>query len=170
MQSGSTLYCTVTGAVSFDYGSSANYCTPHAFKKLYTNSPTGTATTANYVAMGIGGTFDPKYSGNMDIIATGAAGNDTPGDGMLMSLYFGTGTPPANGDNIETAGTTRSQCGAFPALADTPSANFKVPFTALCSVPGFSRNATYWWDLGVKATTGGTATVYTVYSRATELP
>lgn len=170
MQAGSTLYCTVTGSTNIDFGGSENYCTPHAYKKVVGGNPAGTATTANYVAMGVGGTFDPKYSGNMDIIASGGMGNDTPGGGALATIFYGTGTPPANGDNIETAGTTRFQCGSFPPLSDTPSGTFKVPFTANCGQTGFSRNTTYWWDVGVKATGVGTAALYNVFSRTTELP
>lgn len=163
VESGATLFCVTVGQ-------DPNRCTSHAFSSFDCGNPTGTATTANYVAMGCGGTFTPNYTGRVTIETSGGITNNTATRGALATMYYGTGTPPANGDNIETAGSARTRCGPFPALINTPSTTFITPFTAACNINGLIPGTTYWYDLGLKASGAGTASIANAYARANELP
>jgi len=163
IQSGAFLQC-------HDAIGNKNLCTRYGYDSANCGNPTLTAVTANYVAMGCGGEIIPRYSGKVRITIDGAIGNGTAGDGVISTMYYGTGTTPANGDNIETAGTTRTQCGGFPVLANTPSTTFKVPFSITCTATDLAAGTTYWYDVGIKAVTGGNASIYNVRLSADELP
>ncbi len=135
--------------------------TPNVYQALPT-APAGT-TSATGVMMGLRGTITPSGSGIVLFMASGAIANDTGTDGATVRLRYGIGSAPANAAALQ--GTVIA-----PALAFTNAlAGQKVPFTTQGVISGLVIGTTYWWDLSVSATTGGTATISMLSLTALEL-
>lgn len=125
--------------------------------------PTGTASTAAYVMMGLAGSVTPVLSGRVLILITGMAGNSTLADGCNMQISYGTGAAPAN-----AAALSGTQVGAIKKMVASTAAG-KQGFALAFVVTGLVAGTAYWIDLAVEAVTGGTASVYNVDIVAIEL-
>lgn len=104
--------------------------------------------------------FIPRLTGKVKVIVTGKAGNNTASDGYSLKGAFGTVagspsglTPPANGDSVVGVVCTNPQ--------GYTTGNATPPFS-VCGMATLTVGATYWFDLQVESTTGGTVTVSNV--------
>lgn len=159
IESGSTLRCSLISGVT-------NNCTPHAFYGANKGNPTGTTSTAAFVMSGLAGAFTTQHSGNVAITITGLIQNNTASpNGGQVTMYYGTGAAPANGD--AATGTT---CGSVQGILLNPASTPFVPFSITCNVPSLTNGTAYWFDAGVKSITGGTTALFNVYMTATEAP
>lgn len=115
-------------------------------------NPTGTASTAAIIMMGVGGTWavTPKL-GKVRITISGTSFNDTANDGAIIQLRYGTGTAPANGDAI-----TGTQAGRSINVASAFNTQ-TVGFSIVAAITGLTPGTAYWFDIGLAAVTGGTA-------------
>jgi hypothetical protein len=167
--SGSTLYCTTNGSNSPDQGRNSNFCTSRAFGQLAAGNPTAITDTANYRILAVN-TFTPHFSGNMSFAITGGLFNSTNGSGAFVTGYYGTGTPPVNGDLASTAGSNRFQCGGFPVVVNPAGTTMKVPFSVSCSVQNVNRSIPWWYALAGKVITSGSLAPENVYLEHREEP
>ena len=125
-------------------------------------NPTGTTSTTG-VMMGLAGSFNPQSTGNMTLTISGSVSNNTAGDGVVVQCRYGTGTAPVNG-----AALTGTSCGSAP-LAQNPSGGtISVPFSVGASGLVLTKWTPYWFDIGLTAVTGGTATVQNISISAVE--
>jgi hypothetical protein len=127
-------------------------------------TPAGITSTSAFVMLGLGQLatiavpeFTPKLTGKVKVIVTGKAGNNAASDGYALKGMYGTVagspsglTPPANGDAV--VGTS------FTNQIGYTTGNALPPFSC-CGVATLTVGTTYWFDLAVEATTGGTVTV-----------
>jgi hypothetical protein len=113
--------------------------------------PTGTTSTTG-VMMGLAVAFTPVRSGNIMVQVEGQMQNNTGGDGAKASLYYGTGSAPANGAAL--TGTQKGKPGQIDAV---PTASKKWPFGISTIITGLTLNTAIWLDLALAAITGGTA-------------
>lgn len=120
------------------------------------SNPGGTA-SATYVMMGLGTgggaiTFTPNQSGRMLIFASGDVTQNTTADGAQFQLSWGTGAGPANG-----AAVTGNQIGPQPSMTFLTGV-LTVPF-AVQSAVNLQVGVLYWFDIALKALTGGSASL-----------
>ena len=129
-------------------------------------TPAGTTSTSG-VMMGLGTSINakitPTASGKVLFNISGRLANNTLNFVTSATLYYGTGTPPANG-----AAATGTQISTT-ALATLP-ANVQVPYSLQAIVTGLVVGTQYWFDLALSTTSGGTATAVTAQGSAVELP
>lgn len=125
-------------------------------------NPTGTADTTGKM-MGLAGTVTPSFSGRVLIAITGMMGNGAIGDGASVQIRYGTGAAPANADAL--TGTT---LGKLKNMVASTAAGIQGVALAYV-VTGLTIGTAYWIDVGLKAVTGNTATIYDVDIVAVEL-
>lgn len=124
--------------------------------------PTGTTDTTGKM-MGLAGSFTPAITGRVVMVITGNIASSASADGAAAQLTYGTGSAPANAAALTgTAAGTIAQVTAVNVNAD------KYPFTCL-AYASLTAGTTYWFDLRLKATTAGTASVTSIYMLAVEL-
>lgn len=129
-------------------------------------APTGTASTAAQVMMGLGSTckITPNASTRVFFQMQGAFANNTANDGAIGQLRFGTGAAPANA--AAATGTTLSGNLAQVAFA---TANSSSSFNTLGVATGLTPGTAYWFDMSLAAITGGTASINNVGCTAYEM-
>lgn len=118
-----------------------------------TTSNVGTAvtTSAAFVMAGYGLTFTPKKTGIVLVLWYGGASNNTGGDGVILKLAYGTGAAPSGG--VAAVGT---QAGVNITITNA-GANAVIPFSHVVLITGLTVGTTYWFDLQIAQTGGGTA-------------
>lgn len=126
-------------------------------------NPTGTASTSAFVMMGLACSFTPHSTGNVLFQVQGIILNSVGGDGMNARLYEGSGTAPLNG--AAQTGTQISTVASF----TSPTGSTSAPATLIGLATGLAVGTTYWFDVAVEATTGGTASFQNVTMIAHEL-
>lgn len=115
--------------------------------------PTGT-TSLTGVMMGLAGSITPTMTGRIRVVVCGTIFNaNAIGDGANVQIRTGTGSAPANGDAL--TGTTAGGLSKYIA----PTTACKVPFAVSAIVSGLTLNVARWIDVGLAATTAGTATI-----------
>jgi hypothetical protein len=133
-------------------------------------NPAGTTTFNPGVMCGIstagGGaaTITPVRSGKIVIIIPGYGSNNTINNSGACIIRYGTGTAPVNG-----AAATGTIVGAESSWL-VAVASQRMPFSVCAVVTGLTLGTTYWIDLGLRAITGGTASVTGLAVTAYELP
>ena len=125
------------------------------------STPAGNATGA-VVHMGLGTTikFTPSISTRLHIHFQANVSNSVGGDGVLMGIYYGTGTPPANGIAAPAVGATlvgSSGPSYMRSISNVANDQHTVGLTYI--VTGLVVGTTYWFDYGIANVTGGTATL-----------
>lgn len=130
------------------------------------SDPTG-ATSSTGVMMGLAGAFTPVKSGKLDILITGNISNSASGGGGSVTIRWGTGSAPANGDALTgtIAGKPSGIVNAALALLVPGSGNF----TCMDIISGLTLNTEYWFDVSVVRAGGGTATINNVVIKIVEL-
>jgi len=118
------------------------------------SNPTGTTNTTGLM-MGLAVAFTPTRSGIIVVQVEGQMTNQTVSDGAKTTLYYGTGTAPANAAAI--TGTAAGQPSQIDAV---PTAAKKWPFGITTIISGLTLNTAIWLDLALAAITGGTANLY----------
>lgn len=129
-------------------------------------APTGTA-SATYVNMGLGSSWKltPSNYTSVRIHINGQMVNNTTGDGINIIMCYGTGAAPGNG-----TGPTGTTVGINTIFTDlTGILTNGVPFSKEYIITGLTATTAYWFDLQVKAVTGGTASVLNCEFTAQEL-
>lgn len=125
-------------------------------------APAGTTSLVG-VMMGLGVNFIPASAGVTQLIISGDITNNTASDGANVQCRFGTGAAPANGAAL--TGTTLGSLKKWvPAAVTTQKGHFVCAGIVLLNV-----NTTYWFDVGLAAVTGGTATIADVDVAASEI-
>lgn len=121
-------------------------------------NPTGTTSTT-FVMSGAGRILTPAMSGRIHIAVSGTLANSDATHGAKAHIYYGTGTPPANG-----AAFTGNAPGGTALLAPTgyTGNNVSAPFCLVAIVPLLTLGTAYWIDLAIAAIGGGTASVSNV--------
>lgn len=122
---------------------------PAAAQKL-NQFPAGTTNTTG-VAMGMSLQITPVVSGFVEINFQGNASNSGAGNGSNVSVRYGTGAVPANGDACTGTGGA-----VLKATSGAAGAQLPLGGTFLATMtPGTA----HWVDLCVAAITSGTATI-----------
>lgn len=131
------------------------------------SNPAGTTNTTTGVMMGLAGAITPNGSGKVLMTITGNVSNATStGFGGAVQARYGTGPAPVNGGAI-----VGSSFGGTANLRYTSASTSEVvPFSCTGVVTGLTLGTTYWLDLALAATGGGTATVTNLSITAVEIP
>src|SRR5262245_12724685 len=114
---------------------------------------------------GLGGatpTFTPNASGNCLIQIAGIARN-TSGNGVNISGYYGTGTPPAAGAAVTGTQFSITQHMMF------NNATQQMGFGVTAIITGLTLGVPYWIDLAISTNTGTGATVQDLQGTAMEV-
>lgn len=127
-------------------------------------NPTGT-TSLTAVMMGLGGAaaITPVKTGRIAFTISGQMANNTNNDGATVQLRYGTGTAPINGAAV--TGTQAGNSQSFTAAAANNSSGFSISPI----VTGLTLGTPVWFDLGLQAATGGTASVTGITISAHEI-
>jgi len=128
-------------------------------------NPTGTTSSVG-VMMGVGSSckLTPVYSGRVKIEFYGQQYNSTAADASLSSIRWGTGTPPSNG-----AALSGTQVGGSIAITQPAgSGGFGLSLANGGIITGLTPGTAYWFDIGLTASGGGTATVANLSCNAME--
>ncbi len=126
------------------------------------SNPTGTSNTTGLM-MGLNVAFTPTTTGRVLVNLTGMLANNTIGDGASVQLRFGTGTAPIN-----TAALTGTTVGVLKnMIASTAAGKQGVALSGI--ITGLTVGTAIWIDVGLKAVTGGTATLFDVDAVVIEL-
>lgn len=128
---------------------------------------TGITSTAALVMLGLGAaaspcTFTPQSTGNVQFTLTGILANGTSADGCSVQLSFGTGAAPAN-----AAAVTGTQVGTLKAYVAVANAQ-QTAMPLIFEVTGLTLGTPVWYDVALKAVTGGTCTYNSVDGTAVE--
>ncbi len=126
-------------------------------------NPSGT-TSSSAVQMGLGASITPAASGKVLLTISGTISNNTAGFSAFGQLSYGTGAAPANG-----AAATGNAIGGELEVVN-PGTPIFVPFSSTAIVTGLAVGTTYWIDLQLAASGGGTAAVNGVSISAVEMP
>lgn len=125
----------------------------------------GTTASSALLSGGIGAVtstgFTPNATGRVLITVSGDT-NCSSSDIVKTQIYYGTGAPPAAG-----AAETGTALGSNVQTKSTTAA-FPIPFTLTYIVTGLTLGTTYWVDLGVANTAGGTLTLQDLMVTAVE--
>lgn len=148
-----TLYCLPDS----DLGTTKLTATP--------GNPTGTTSTS-VVAMGLGASCNiaPVYKTSIFFSISGVITNNTTSDGAYGSVYVGTGSAPSNAGSLSGSTQLNTNMGV---LAVT-GGGISIPFTWQGTLTGLTLGTTYWFDAGLRAVTGGTASINSVTCTAME--
>lgn len=129
-------------------------------------NPTGTINTSAQVMMGLAGSITPGASGRVLFMTSGDGFNTAAvGDGFIVQLRYGTGTAPSNGGAV----TGTAVGGAVKGVTAVVSSAQDIPFALQAMVTTLSVGTTYWYDVGVQAIGGGTATIENLSLSAVEM-
>lgn len=110
-------------------------------------------TSSSPLMAGLAGAITPTKSGNILIIITGRyTFSDTTGN-TLFTLKTGTGAAPTNNSGV--AGTTQQT----KSYAIPSGTTFESRFTMCYIVNGLTIGNTYWIDLALSATAGGSVNI-----------
>ena len=115
-------------------------------------NPTGTTDTTGKM-MGLAGSITPTLTGRICGQISGQMANSTINDGAGVKFRYGTGTAPANAAAL--TGTVVGAEQTMTSLVAAQKSGFTIPFM----VTGLTLGTAYWLDAGLKAITGGTATI-----------
>lgn len=134
-------------------------------KPTFTAAPGGAPTTTSLsaVAAGLGAAgcaITPRYSGLMKFGVTGTVQNNTAGDGAFVQLAYAPGaisTAPASGAAFPGGTATIGNAVGING-EPTGGAGMSLPF-AVSGTVGVTVNNPYWFDVSMRAVTGGIATV-----------
>jgi hypothetical protein len=108
----------------------------------------------------------PNTTGTVIFLYSGVAFNNTSGDGWVVKLWRGTGSPPANG----TAATGTQMGGAPSSTGAGTAAGAAVGFGGISGrATGLAIGTTVWFDASVAAVTGGGAAIGGISCTAYEL-
>jgi hypothetical protein len=171
---GGSFYWNATGVAPDDngvttvvpYGSGSGQWTrlvthPSVFAErvsVYPGNPTATTNLAG-VMMGLGVTFTPKITGTCFVFIAGQTNNTSTTNGMVINLYFGTGTPPSNGAPLQGDDIVGILLGTA----------INAQFVAGNLLQNLTIGTTYWLDLGIAPITSGLGRVYNLYATVIEL-
>jgi hypothetical protein len=118
-------------------------------------NPTGAASEK---MMGLGVDVNPSVitptGSRLMFSITGNAGNSSSGQSALISMRYGTGTPPNNGD--ARAGTLTGRI----VEAHNSAAAARFPFALLAPAVGLTPGVPVWVDIDLNTDGAGTASVY----------
>ncbi|MGO7532793.1 SPRY domain-containing protein [Rhizobium leguminosarum] len=129
-------------------------------------NPAGTTSIGAQVMQGLAGSITPGASGRVLFMASGDAFNtNAVGQGFVVQLRYGTGTAPGNGTNA--VGITIG--GAVKGVTAIVSSPQQIPFALQSMVPNLTPGTPYWFDLGLSAIGGGTATLENISLTAVEM-
>lgn len=137
------------------YDATGAFLTTMARPSIQLTSPANPALTASTtgVMMGNAVAFTPTNTGRVLVTVTGMAKNSVVGDGTSAQLRFGTGGAPANG-----AALTGTTAGVYKNMIASTAAGVQG-FAISVIITTLTVGTAYWFDLAVKAVTGGNATV-----------
>jgi hypothetical protein len=136
-----------------------------AYQSTVISAPTGTTSTTG-VMMGLNlSAITPVRSGKVFVSIMGRMGNNAAGSGVYVRIYYGTGTPPANGVAI-----TGTPIGAPTGFGTEPAAGSNWSFNCTAVITGLTLGVTIWLDLSQAAVTSGTASANNISVCAYELP
>jgi hypothetical protein len=121
-------------------------------------APTGTTNTTGLMMGLSNGTtrITPQVTGDVMIIITGMMSNGTIGSGASVQIRFGTGNGPAN-----AAALTGTTVGSLKNMISSTVAG-KQGFACCGFLTGAALNTALYIDVGLKAVTSGTATIFDV--------
>lgn len=119
-------------------------------------NPSGITSTVGVMA-GFGVYFTPQRTGNVLIMATGSASNNTASDGSMVQLRSAGGAPP--GFNTALTGTI---VGHSVTVQNSTAAAVRIGFSLQGILTGLGIGVQNWVDLALTAITGGTVNVYDV--------
>ncbi|NTJ65981.1 hypothetical protein G6M50_16995 [Agrobacterium rhizogenes] len=154
----------VTGAATLS-SSGVLTSNANASQSVPTN-PAGTTSVGTQVMQGLAGTITPNASGRVLFMASGDGFNtNAVGQGFVVQLRYGPGAAPANG--VSATGTALG--GAVNGITAIVSSPQQIPFALQAMVPKLTVGTSYWFDLGLAAIGGGTATIENISLTATEM-
>jgi hypothetical protein len=161
-----TITSTATIATTASV-TAASYLNPASVNIVTGKAHSSATSAASYsftaaVMLGLGLTITPAVSGNILLVYSGTAYNNTASAGWFYQLRYGTGAAPAQG--AAQSGTAVGGLFSTGGLA----VNAIAPFTTQAVVAGLTLGTAYWVDLGVSANTG-TATINGSWISAVEI-
>lgn len=113
------------------------------------SNPSGTV-SASAVMLGLAGTITPTATGNVLFMARYDVQNGTASDGCVTQIQTGTGTAPTNG-----AASTGTAVGGPSQLTESTAVAL-VPGSLIGYQTGLTLNTALWFDVSLRAVTGGT--------------
>lgn len=129
-------------------------------------APAGPTVTSPATMAGMGAApanciFTPSRSGRLLLIFTGhiiCPINAIAGSGIQVGLYWGSGTPPANGAALTGTSISSPRNGVV-GIAQGPSFQAEFPFTVCGFISTAVVGTTYWADLSQALTVVGSPAV-----------
>ena len=119
-------------------------------------NPAGTTSVSIQMMQGLAGSITPGASGRVLFMASGDDFNtNVAGQGFVVQLRYGTGTAPGNGATA-TGTAIGGPVKGVTAIVSSPQ---QIPLALQSMVPSLTPGTTYWFDLGLSAIGGGTATI-----------
>ncbi|RAX37937.1 SPRY domain-containing protein [Rhizobium tropici] len=129
-------------------------------------NPAGTTSVGTQVMQGLAGSITPGASGRVLFMASGDGFNtNAVGQGFVVQLRYGPGTAPGNG----VAATGTAIGGAVKGVTAITSSPQQIPFALQSIVPNLTPGTPYWFDIGLSAIGGGTATIENISLTAVEM-
>jgi len=140
---------TVNTGQCFFGGSAVDSATP-------ADPITGTTSTT-FVMTGLARTITPTTTGRVAFLVSGVLTNSTAtaGDGGKAQITYGTGSAPANGAAVP--GTATQVGNVAQTILERATASDSLGISCTAIVTTLTVGTTYWYDLAIAATTGGTA-------------
>lgn len=126
------------------------------FRDKSGQNPLGTASLTGVMA-GLSILYTPKSTGRILVLVDGIGTNSVGDNGFFISVNYGTGTAPSNGNTA--TGTNIGNGLNYSVIASGTTANTStLGFSRHGFVTGLAIGTTYWFDLAFGAISGGTAT------------
>ncbi len=154
----------ISGAASLS--SSGVLASNAAAAEAVPTNPAGTTSVSIQVMQGLAGSITPGASGRVLFMASSDGFNtNAVGQGFVVQLRYGTGTAPGNG----ATATGTALGGAVKGATAIVSSPQQIPFALQSMVSSLTPGTTYWFDLGLSAIGGGTATIENISLTAIEM-
>ena len=140
---------------------------PPVYASMQTQQASPAPTTSSsgvMMGLGVGHTVTPNASGKVLVAFDGAIGNTTPQKYSQATIFFGTGTPPANG-----AAPVGTPVGGKAICLSNLSGEI-APLCVKAVIGGLTIGVPYWFDLSILTQAGGQALIAGTTTTVAELP
>lgn len=132
------------------------------------SSPISTTTSTSLVSSGIGGSLTTLASTSVLLICNGVQlSNNTASDGAALQFVRNTTGVPAGGTSIGTDTVISASLGSM--LNNASTAGLALPLGVVALDTTAVVGTAYFYYIGIKANTGGTATVNISFVWAVEI-
>lgn len=158
----------LSAGAGINYNSNTGVITNTASSKTYHQAllaNPGSTNSSDVTMVGFESTITPDSGTKVMIVISGDIAQSGNDGNSTLQIYYGTGTPPSNGDDVEGTATGSHIHIEFKGTGS----QIRYPFSTNTIITGLTPGTAYWMDLGTTNSGGNTVNIENVSISAIEL-